>query len=102
MGKSGYLALLLSTRRQPSLAQLHVVDNVECEFIAKKGKVQLWHGMVITIYPDVECRADSGSKKVDTTTKGASCLSTTIQTQNGVPPSPCHPPKIELTQFPAN
>jgi len=62
---------------QPSLDQLHVGDNIEYKFVAKKGKVQLWPGIVVSIDPDEERRAGLGSKKEDTMTKGASRLSTT-------------------------
>ena len=62
---------------QPSLAQVHVGDSIEYEFVAKKGKVQLWHGIVVSIDPDAEGHAGSRSKKADTTTKGASRLSAT-------------------------
>ena len=64
---------------QPSLAQVHVGDIIEYEFVAKKGKaVQLWRGIVVSIDPDAERRAGSRSKKADTTTKGASRLSATV------------------------
>jgi len=63
---------------QPSLAEVHVGDSIEYKFVPKKGKgVQLWCGIVVSIDPDMECRAGSRSKKVDTTTKGASRLSIT-------------------------
>ena len=62
---------------QPSLAHLHVGDNIEYEFVANKGKVQLWCGIVVSIDPDTERRAGLESKQADTTTKGASRLSTT-------------------------
>ena len=62
---------------QPFLAQLHVGDNIEYKFVAKKGEVQLWCGIVISIDPDAERCAGLGSKQADTMTKGVSCLSTT-------------------------
>jgi len=64
---------------QPSLAQLHVGDIIEYEFVPKKGKaVQLWRGIVVSIDPDAESRAGLRSKKADTTTKAASHLSATV------------------------
>ena len=62
---------------QPFLGQIHVGDKIKYEFLAKKGKVQLWRGIVISIDPDVERCAGSGPKKADTTNKGVSLLSAT-------------------------
>jgi len=62
---------------QPFPAQVHVGDNIDYKFLAKRGKVQLWRGIVVFIDPNADSRAGSGSKKVDTTTKGASRLSAT-------------------------
>ena len=39
----------------PSFDQLSVGDHIEYEFVAKKGKVQLWCGVVVSTDPDVEC-----------------------------------------------
>ena len=79
--KSGYLYNVVAINKtavvQPSLAKLHDGDNIEYEFVAKKGKLQLWRGIVISIDPDVERRAGLGSKKGATTTKEANRLSAT-------------------------
>ena len=59
------------------------------QFVGKKGKVQLWCGVVVSTDPDAECRAGSASNELETkskrtrchhtstTTKEASCLNTT-------------------------
>ena len=39
---------------EPSLNQISVGDHIEYEFVAKKGKVQLWHGVVVFTDPDAE------------------------------------------------
>ena len=37
---------------EPSLDQLSVGDHIEYEFAPKKGKVQLWCGVVVSTDPD--------------------------------------------------
>ena len=41
---------------EPSFNQLSVGDHIEYEFVAKKGKVQLWRGVVVSTDPDAEHR----------------------------------------------
>ena len=41
---------------EPSLNQISVGDHIEYEFVAKKGKVQLWRGVVVSTDPDAEHR----------------------------------------------
>ena len=41
---------------EPSFDQLSVGDHIEYEFVAKKGKVQLWPGVVVSTDPDAERR----------------------------------------------
>jgi len=67
---------------QPFLDQLSVGDHIEYEFLAKKGKVQLWRGVVVSFYADTKHRARStganrpggaeccAGSEVETTTKG--------------------------------
>ena len=67
-----------------SFDQLSVGYHIEYEFVAKKGKVQLWCGVVVSTDPDADCHADLVSDEPEitskrvryrhTTTKGASCL----------------------------
>ena len=37
---------------EPFFDQLSVGDHIEYEFVAKKGKVQLWRGVVVSTDPD--------------------------------------------------
>ena len=72
---------------EPSLDQLSVGDHIEYEFVAKKGKVQLWCGVVVSTDPDADRRAGLVSNEPETmskqaqrrctTTKGTSCLNGT-------------------------
>ena len=39
---------------EPSFDQLSVGDHIEYEFVGKKGKVQLWCGVVVSTDPDAE------------------------------------------------
>ncbi len=76
----------------PSADEVHINDRIEYEFVQKKGKVQLWRGVVVSTDPDADRRArsettagsasrataktgqcsSSGSKKPErTATKGA-------------------------------
>ena len=72
---------------EPSFDQLSVGDHIEYEFVGKKGKVQLWRGVVVSD-PDTEQCAGSASNKLktskrtrsrhtSTTTKEVSHLNTT-------------------------
>ena len=58
---------------EPSLNQISVGDHIEYEFVAKKGKVQLWHGVVVSTDPDAERRTGSVSNEPETTSKRARC-----------------------------
>ena len=39
---------------EPSFDQLSVGDHIEYEFVAKKGKVQLWCGVVVSVPNELE------------------------------------------------
>ncbi len=56
------------TAVEHSADQLRVNDRIESEFVAKKGEVQLWRGVVVFTNPEVDCCA--------TTTKSASHVDT--------------------------
>ena len=58
---------------EPSLNQISVGDHIEYEFVAKKGKVQLWHGVVVFTDPDAERRTGSVPNEPETTSKRARC-----------------------------
>ena len=52
---------------EPSLDQISVGDHIEYEFVAKKGKVQLWHGVVVSTDPDAGRRTGSVPNEPETT-----------------------------------
>ena len=54
---------------EPSLDQLSVGDHIEYEFVVKKGKVQLWCGVVVSTDPDADRRAGSVPNELETTSK---------------------------------
>ena len=54
---------------EPSFDQLSVGDHIEYEFVGKKGKVQLWRGVVVFTDPDAERRSGSTSNELETTSK---------------------------------
>ena len=54
---SGVVTVNKTAVVQPSLDQLSVGNHIEYEFLAKKGKVQLWRGVVVCIDPDAEPHA---------------------------------------------
>ena len=56
---------------EPSLDQISVGDHIEYEFVAKKGKVQLWRGVVVSTDPDAERRTGSVPNEPETTSKRA-------------------------------
>ena len=58
---------------EPSFDQLSVGDHIEYEFVAKKGKVQMWHGVVVSINPDAERRTGAAPNLPETTSKRARC-----------------------------
>ena len=70
-----------------SFDQLSVGDHIEYKFVAKRGKVQLWCGVVVSTDPDADRHADLVSDEPEitskrvryrrTTTKGASRLNAT-------------------------
>ena len=64
---------------EPSLNQISVGDHIEYEFVAKKGKVQLWHGVVVFTDPDAERRTGSVPNEPETTSKRARCRRTTTK-----------------------
>ena len=66
---------------EPSFDQLSVGDRIEFEFVGKKGKVQLWRGVVVSTDPDAERRAGSASNELETTSKQTRCrrISTTTK-----------------------
>ena len=64
---------------EPSLNQISVGDHIEYEFVAKKGKVQLWHGVVVSTDPDAERRTGSVPNEPETTSKRARCCRTTTK-----------------------
>ena len=52
---------------EPSFDQLSVGNHIEYEFVGRKGKVQLWHGVVVSTDPDVEHHTGSASNELETT-----------------------------------
>ena len=66
---------------EPSFDQLSVGDHIEYEFVAKKGKVQLWRGVVLSTDPDAERRAGSVSNELETTSKRTRCRRTSTTTK---------------------
>ena len=64
---------------EPSLDQISVGDHIEYEFVAKKGKVQLWRGVVVSTDPDAERRTGSVPNDPETTSKRARCRRTTTK-----------------------
>ena len=54
---------------EPSFDQLSVGDHIEYEFVGKKGKVQLWCGVVVSTDPDANRHAGSASNELETTSK---------------------------------
>ena len=64
---------------EPSFDQLSVGDHIEYEFVAKKGKVQLWRGVVVSTDPDAERRTGAVPNKPETTSKRARCRRTTTK-----------------------
>ena len=64
---------------EPSINQISVGDHIEYEFVAKKGKVQLWHGVVVFTDPDAERRTGSVPNEPETTSKRARCRRTTTK-----------------------
>ena len=64
---------------EPSLNQISVGDHIEYEFVAKKGKVQLWRGIVVSTDPDAERRTGSVPNEPETTSKRARCRRTTTK-----------------------
>ena len=64
---------------EPSLNQISVGNHIEYEFVAKKGKVQLWHGIVVFTDPDAERRIGSVLNEPETTSKRARCCRTTTK-----------------------
>ena len=64
---------------EPSLDQISVGDHIEYEFVAKKGKVQLWRGVVVSTDPDAERRTGSVPNEPETTSKRARCRRTTTK-----------------------
>ena len=74
--------LLLSTRQLSlnlPLISLSVRDHIEYEFVAKKEKVKLWRGVVVSTDPDAERRTGSVPNKQETTSKQARCRRTTTK-----------------------
>ena len=64
------------------LNQISVGDHIEYELVAKKGKVQLWRGVVVSTDPDAERRTGSVSNEPETTSKRARCRRTTTKEAN--------------------
>ena len=64
---------------EPSLDQISVGDHIEYEFVAKKGKVQLWRGVVVSTDPDAERHTSSVSNELETTSKRVRCHRTTTK-----------------------
>ena len=56
---------------EPSLDQISVGDHIEYEFVAKKGKVQLWRRVVVSTDPDAERHTGSVPNEPETTSKQA-------------------------------
>ena len=54
---------------EPSFDQLSVGDHIKYKFVGKKGKVQLWCGVVVSTDPDVNRHAGSASNELETTSK---------------------------------
>ena len=67
---------------EPSRDLLQVGDYIEYEFLAKKGKVQVWRGILVAINPDAERRACS-SRPVSEEHRASSEL----ELKNGQPSS---------------
>ncbi len=42
---------------EPTIDQLSVGDRIESEYVYKRGRVQLWTGIVVSVDPDAERRA---------------------------------------------
>ncbi len=41
----------------PTIDQLSVGDRIESEYVYKRGRVQVWNGIVVSVDPDAERRA---------------------------------------------
>ena len=66
---------------EPSFDQLSVGDHIEYEFVGKKGKVQLWCGVVVSTDPDAKRHAGSASNELETTSKQMWCRRTSTTTK---------------------
>ena len=64
---------------ESSFDQLSVGDHIEYEFVAKKGKVQLWRGVVVSTDPDAERRTGAVPNEPETTSKRARYRRTTTK-----------------------
>ena len=64
---------------EPSLNQVSVGDHIEYKFVAKKGKVQLWCGVVVSTDPDADCRTGLVSNEPETMSKRVQCRRTTTK-----------------------
>ena len=76
--------LLLSHKTavsEPSFDQLSVGDHIKYKFVGKKGKVQLWCGVVVSTDPDMKCRAGSASNELETKSKRTQCRHTSTTTK---------------------
>ena len=74
MGVGSNIATINKTAvNEPSFDQLSVGGHIEYEFVVKKGKVQLWRGVVVSTDPDVERRTGAVPNEPETTSKRARC-----------------------------
>lgn len=54
---SSIVAINTTAVIEPTVDQLSVGDYVECEYCYKRGRVQLWRGVVVSTDPDADRRA---------------------------------------------
>ena len=76
---SNIVAINKTALIEPSFDQLSVGDHIEYEFVAKKRKVQLWRGVVVSTDPDAERRTGAVPNEPETTSKRARCRRTTTK-----------------------
>ena len=68
---SNIVAINKTAVTEPSLNQISVGDHIEYEFVAKKGEVQLWRGIVVSTDPDTERHTGLVPNEPETTSKRA-------------------------------